>query len=363
VRSPTILTATRNVVSGIVCALVWATVGVTASHAQVGPAPPTCSPFGNEPRDIFPNPVVTTCLGGQRIGPWSDRDGTPRHACLYEPASAASSGPLPLVVYLQPSLFTADTILYTNILDYLDSANLSGDRSRPGFFLLAPEGRFTSHFYPPPDDRGTGWDNWYRQLDPAGVQVGGVFYPPNVDAEAIDHFIAEMTATGKIDTRRIFVTGWSNGAAMAYLYALNRPQVASIAVYTAPNPFRAFNDPCPQTPVTSAPRDDTEIQITNRRVPTMHVHNDCDIAGICPNGLLLRKQLARVGVRFKDIIIDSEMRRVRACLAACGTNPDGDMNPLDNPMGFTVGSQNHARWPNDWTERMLRFFRGHPLRQ
>ena len=67
------------------------------------------------------------------------------------------------------------------------------------------------------------------------------------------------------------------------------------------------------------------------------------------------------GIPFKDVIIDSQMRQVRACLAACGTNPDADMNPLDNPLGFTLGSQNHTRWPNDWTEEMLSFFRGHPL--
>ena len=95
----------------------------------------------------------------------------------------------------------------------------------------------------------------------------------------------------------------------------------------------------------------------------MHVHNACDIAGICPNGLLLRQQLRRVGVSVKDIIIDSQMRQVKACQAACGTNPDGDMNPLDNPLGFTLGSQNHTRWPNDWTEKMLRFLRKHPLRR
>src|SRR6185369_5085580 len=221
----------------------WAALGAAAANAQIGPPPSSCNPFGNEPRQVLPNPLPTTCLGGERIGPWLDPDGTPRHACLYEPASAAASKPLPLVVYLQPSLFTADTIQVTNLLDFLDSANLTGDRSRPGFFLLAPEGRFTNHFYPPPDDRGTGWDNWYRQLEPGGVQVDGVTYPQNVDAAAIDHFIAALTATGRIDMRRIYVTGWSNGAAMAYLYALDRPQVASIAVYTAPNPFRAFNDP------------------------------------------------------------------------------------------------------------------------
>lgn len=340
--------------------LISGALGAPSSHAQIGAPPPACSPFGDPPRQVLPNALVTTCAGGRQIGPWLDPDGTPRHACVYEP-KVAPTEPLPLVVYLHPSLFTADTLLDTNLLPFVDTADLTGDRSRPGFILLAPEGRFTTHFYPTPDDRGTGWDNWYRQLAPSGAQVGGTLFPENVDAATIDHFIETMTATGKIDPRRIYLTGWSNGAAMAYLYALHRPSIAAIAVYTAPNPFQAFDDPCPQTPVAHPPLDDSELQIPNRRLPTMHVHNDCDIAGICPNGELLRSQLVPLHVGVKDIVIDTQMRQVRACLAACGTNPNGDMNPADNPLGFTLGSQNHTRWPSAWTAKMLRFLRAHPL--
>ena len=323
-----------------------------------------CNPFGNAPRSIVPDNTVTSCSGGTTIGPWADGDGTPRHACLYEPSFASAAKPLPLVVYLHPSLFTADTIpSATNLLSFRDSANVSGDPSRPGFILLAPQGRATTHYYPQPDDRGIGWDNWYRQLEPSGGArvVDGVTYPQNVDAATIDHFIAEEVATGKVDTRRIYVTGWSNGAAMGYLYALNRPQIAAAAVYTAPNPFRAFNDPCPQTPAT-LPTSDAQVQIFTRRAWTYHVHNDCDIAGICPNGELLRSQLRPLRVHFTDVIIDADMQRVRVCLDACGTNPDADMNPADNPLGFTVGSRNHTRWPSSWTQSMLNFFRKHRLR-
>jgi dienelactone hydrolase len=324
-----------------------------------------CGPFGNAPRAIVPDTTATTCSPGTTIGPWPDADGTARHACLYEPAAASPAHPLPLVVYLHPSLFTADTIpTATNLLDFLDTANVSGDPARPGFILLAPQGRATTHFYPAPDDRGTGWDNWYRQLDPSGADrfVGGTPYPENVDAATIDHFIDVEVATGKVDPRRIYVTGWSNGAAMGFLYGVNRPRIAAVAVYTAPNPFEAFNDPCPQQPVRRAASSNAELQIFNRRVPTYHVHNDCDIAGICPNGELLRAQLRHARVRLTDVIIDANQLRVNACLDACGTNPDADMNPADNPRGFTEGSQNHTRWPSLWTQSMLDFFRHHRLR-
>jgi hypothetical protein len=33
------------------------------------------------------------------------------------------------------------------------------------------------------------------------------------------------------------------------------------------------------------------------------------------------------------------------------------MSPLDNPRGYTEGSQNHTRWPTAWTQSMLEFFR------
>jgi dienelactone hydrolase len=210
-----------------------------------------------------------------------------------------------------------------------------------------------------PDDQGTGWDNWYRQLDRRrrNVVVDGVTYPQNVDAATIDHFVDEVVATGKVDTRRIYVTGWSNGAAMGVLYGLNRRGIAAAAVYTGPNPFRAFNDPCPQEPVRRRARSDAELRVTNRRLPILHIHNACDIAGICPNGVLLLEQLLAVPVSVTDVIIDGAQQRVATCDPGCGTNPDGDMNFEDNPRGFTEGTQNHARWPTAWTQSMLDFFR------
>jgi poly(3-hydroxybutyrate) depolymerase len=325
----------------------------------------TCSAFGNAPRARVFDTTITTCAGGVTVEPWLDGDGTPRAACLYEPAFASPARPLPLVVYVHPSLFTADTIPFaTNLLELRDTADLTGDPARPGFILLAPQGRATTHFYPSPDDRGTGWDNWYRQLDPSGGPriAGGHLYPQNVDAATIDHFTAAEVATGKVDTNRIYVTGWSNGSAMAVLYALNRPQVAAAAVYSSPNPFGAFDDPCPQAPTFAAPSSTAEVRVFNRRLPLMHVHNDCDIGGICPNGELLRVQLERLRLAVDDVVIDTAQQPVDVCLDACGTNPFADMSPEDNPLGFTVGTANHVRWPLLWTDEMLAFFRDHPLR-
>jgi dienelactone hydrolase len=338
------------------CAILAIGLGATPARAQ------PCNPFGNAPRTMVANVAPTTCVGGVRVGPWTDGEGSPRHACLYAPPWASAARRLPLVVYLHPSLFTADTVPVTNLLPLVGTADVSGDPARRGFILLAPEGRATTHFYPFPDDQGTGWDNWYRQLDPSGATavVDGVAYPQNVDAAAIDHFVDAVVATGAVDTRRIYVTGWSNGAAMGYLYGLSRPSIAAVAVYSSPDPFRAFDDPCPQTPVVGTPAHDGEAQVWNLGVPTLHVHNDCDIAGICPNGVRLAASLLPLGVGVEDVIINALMLRVGACREACGTNPDGDLDPADNPLGYTVGTANHGRWPYAWTQRMLAFFRAHP---
>lgn len=321
----------------------------------------TCNPFGNAPRTMVPDTSALTCLGGTMMPTWADPDGTPRRACLYEPALASAATPLPLVVYIHPSLFTADTLKVPgmNLLDFQNTADLSGDPARPGFIVVAPEGRATNHFYPQPDDQGTGWDNWYRQVERRGrdVVVNGVTYPQNVDAATIDHFIDEEVATGKVDARRIYLVGWSNGSAMAFLYGLNRTRIAAAAVYTGPNPFEAFNDPCPQRPVAHRARSMAEIKLANRRLPIYHVHNACDIAGICPNGELLRAELLGLHARFTDVIIDASQQAVTTCDPGCGTNPNADMSPLDNPRGFTEGTQNHTRWPSAWTDDMLAFLR------
>jgi hypothetical protein len=318
-----------------------------------------CGPFGDPPADLI-KAQTPFCLGGSRLGPWKDSNGTPRYACLYEPGSDAKAGPLPLVVYLHPSLFGTGTIHLTNLLHYQNSLPMESD-GRRGFIVLEPTGRKTTHFYPFPDQKGVGWDNWYRQLNPGGdVKVNGATYKENVDAAAIDHFIAEETATGRVDTRRIYLTGWSNGAAMAYLYGLNRPKVAAIAVYSPPDPFGAFDDRCPQQPVTHPPKEDREIRIFNPLLPNMDIHNNCDAVGLCPNTELLTRQLQAIGMNVDDIILNALGEQVGACMQACGADPTGDAGAVSNPLGWTLGLANHSHWPLTWTRTMLEFLRDHP---
>ncbi len=314
-----------------------------------------CGPFGNPPQTLIAN-EVPNCIGGTRLGPWNDSDGTPRYACLYEPAFASATNKLPMLVWLHPSLVTADSITSTNIQSFQDNFSLSSGTT--GFVLLTPEGRDTTHFYPAPDNEGPGWDNWYRQFSPGTVKVGGVSYPENVDAATIDHFIGVAQATGTVLTDKTFVSGWSNGSAMSYIYALNRRNVNSIAVYSAPDPFQAFNDPCPQTPVEDHPAGVAEILVPNPKIQAYQVHNSCDIAGLCPNSEMIIRQVATIGANPDDDVIINDLKlQVGNCDPLCGIDPDGSSS---NVPGTTLGSLNHIEWPLTWTEPMLSFLATHP---
>jgi hypothetical protein len=315
-----------------------------------------CSPFGDPPANVLES-AAPQCPEGKVLGPWKDTGNTPRYACLYEPPSASPSNQLPLIVFLHPSLYITDVAIELAKLNR--TANLNDDPSRPGFILIAPIGRSITHWYPAPDDKGLGWDNWYRQFATASMTIDGIQYDENADAAAIDHFIGAEVMTGKVDSERIFLSGWSNGAAMAYEYALNRPAVAAIAVYAAPNPFGAFSDRCPQLPVTHAPSDQGQIEISNPRLAAYQIHPDCDIAGLCPNSEKLQRQVQALGASVQDTLVDWKMSPANGCYQQCGTDPNADAK---NQLSLTLGVWLHTHWPFTWDPQMLDYFRMHPRR-
>lgn len=307
---------------------------------------------------------------------FNDADGTPRYACLSVPQNQNACSNLPLVVYIHPSLFTPDTLYTsTDIPELIDSANLSNDPNCPGFILLAPQGRDTKHFYPSPDHQGLGWDNWFRPADPS----------TNVDVATIDHFINKVVELGVTDKSgnavhpdqgRIYLTGWSNGSAMAIYYGQVRPSlIAAIGVYSAPNPYGEFNDPCPlvidfNTP-TAVSLDPDKHKIDGvPATPILHIHNDCDIAGICPGGEALARVLVNSGAEFNDQLVDGALQPAGECLSQDLVVERGcDRNPFYSPteggsagigLDVTAGTVNHTRWPHTWTPHLLHFFQLHP---
>lgn len=325
-----------------------------AKGAEVPPQPATgegCAGiYGNPPSQSAPSvqgslaslyPMELSCpaKGGEYLS-WVDAMDTPREACLQLPAAASAEQPLPLLIFLHGSLFPGDPQTLLAGLDWdLDNADLSGDPARPGFILLEVEGRDKPHHYPFPDDHAWGYDNWYRNFDRQDPEM-------NVDAATVDHFLAEVMGRGIVDAERIYLSGWSNGAAMAVLYGLNTPGIASVAVYSNPDPFRDVEDPCAQEP------------FGNNLLPIMTVHNDCDIVGICSTGaeqMRERMQEGLPGIHYESYILDGSGAEVASCQARCDYSSE-------QPLGLlSEGALRHLIWPQAWNPRFYAFLRENPL--
>ena len=265
---------------------------------------------------------------------FTDSNGEQRSACLLITSLSES---LPLLVWLHPSLFPPLTILDTELVPQAYTANLTGTMNGSlGYHLLIPSGRDTTHVYPKPDDRGLGWDNWYRNYNRSDPTM-------NVDAQAMDYFIDQVVRNftdARVDRARIFMSGWSNGASMALEYALNTPGIAAAAVYSAPDPYRDYKDACAQEP---SPQYFT---------PILDLHNQCDIINICVTGKdFIDKLNSGYANRLtaKIVIIDSFLKLASTCNLGC-TSIVG------------LGGLQHARWPKPYNEKaFFAFFRNHSL--
>lgn len=305
---------------------------------------------GNPPRPItkslqgsfssyFSTSLACVSRGGEVLT-LNDPDGTQRTACLRVPGGTSPMSQRPLVTFLGAARYSGNRQAYASGLDALaDTEYLSGDPTHRGFILLVIEGRDTEHYYPAPADKGTGWDNWYRNLnrnDPA----------LNVDVATIDQFIASVEDRGIVDPRRKYMMGWSNGGAMALLYGMNTRGIAATAVYSSPNPYADQFDPCPQAPFAR-----------NKR-PLATLHNSCDVFGICDSGSVgfnhdVTSTLRRVPLT--SIIIDSQQRRVESCDASCSYDVKA------GGPGARRGAVAHTHWPRQWNDDFMAFLRANPL--
>ncbi len=307
-----------------------------------------CTAYGAPPRPLAPlspdglindalSLLVQVCnnQGGDTLD-WTDSEGTPRHACLITPKAASTSKPLPMLVWLHPTLFGQDSILATGLLDKINSANLSGDASTPGFILLLPLGRNIQQFLPAPLNTGVGWDHWYRNVDRSSPYL-------NVDFATIDHFIAVAKQRGNVVDNRVYVSGWSEGADMGSFYGLNTPGVAATGVYSTTSPFDDPSDPCP-----------TAAFALNNKRPFYLMARACDIGGACPGEQQFLSDL-RSGVLapslVSGVILDSSTKAVNQCNAQCDPG---------TAAGDALGQLEHITWPRQWNDTLLEFMRDNP---
>ncbi len=295
---------------------------------QLGNA--SCDQYGAPPIQTVP-PVTksSTCDDGIELS--FLQGAVTRYACLNYPDQADSQDyKWPLIIYLHGSLTTPES-LYREGKTFFEMRNttrLSGDDNVMGFTILSPEGRI-AHPYTgtgPATGQGYHWDEWYRNTD------------ENLDAQAVDHFLDTVISMGKVDTNRIYVFGWSNGAFMTVLYSTWRSsRISAMGQYAGANPWA--RTPCP-------------IDISyERKVPLFLLRNLCDKLVPCPETNQWIDTLTERNWPFKyhslNTIGDITLRDTCVSLTPC----DG-----------VRGLAEHIRWPKSVPlEIMLEFFRQHPL--
>lgn len=315
----------------------------SAASAPIASLPPaasasaatSCSATTGAPpiRTDQPVSIPLYCADGKLLA--FRQGGVLRFACFNAPVQSrrqpGGGRKWPLLVYLHGSLVTPESLYLEghNLFSLHDTYQLSGDARVQGFFVLSPEGRRATPWPatgPNGPVTGTGfhWDEWYRNA------------AENLDALAIDHFIDEAVATGDIDTSRIYVFGWSNGAYTAMLYANWRgDRIAAIGQFAGADPWS--RTPCP-----------VAVQAT-RRVPLVLLRNLCDLLVPCPTTSSWIDELTAQAWPFESHNLDpaGAITTATECLSPCSE---------------TEGLFDHIRWPDTAAlETLLDFLRLHPL--
>jgi hypothetical protein len=96
-------------------------------------------------------------------------------------------------------------------------------------------------------------------------------------------------------------------------------------------------------------------------VPILHIHNDCDIVGICESGQNMARVFHANGVTVSDDLINTLLQPSAACIPQCDrSSPQFDPNYPGLGLDSTLGTVNHTRWPQTWTAALFHFFQLNP---
>lgn len=304
------------------------------SFVQNGVNSAQCTKYGNPPVSssgsmLNYNKMVKVCqdINGVLLT-FMDSNLQARCACL---RITPSLQPLPLIIWLQPSVSYATSIFQTNFTVETSTAKLTDRINGPfGYHLLLPAARFTKNF-----ECGIieciAWDTWYRNFNRSNTTM-------NVDIQTIDYFINQVLHNMSnlyVDSSRVFLSGWSNGASMALLYALNTPNIAAAAVYSSTNPYQNQNDPCPQT---SNPSQNTSI---------LDLVNQCDSSDICLGGQAF---IADLNNRYGNQLT-AKFITINGYL-----NPIPTSTPICTNCSQATGLLNHMRWPVNLNDQIFYAF-------
>lgn len=351
--------------------------GLSAPLPQCAqPAPCTNLALELPPDPIVTPEVVPACRTSDSSAPffddglpleWAGPDGFTRYACLYRPPAASPMNPRPLVVFLHGGGAgeAGDVYDHTSLRQKAETFHLAPDPLRYGFFLLSVQGR--SLHYPTDYPRdGHHHDFYYRDLASPSA---------NPDVANLDRLLDGLVAEGSVDTRRIYVTGWSNGGFFGQMYGIARHaaptpggnRVAAVAVFSAADPFHNINhgqnpscqlDPYPRSalPIFLVSRACDVVACDEAQAEALRTAGQAVEPGhvVAPWMEDLKHKVGDANATW--ILVDGSGREVSSCTPAA----------LCVPL---LAVLNHLRWPNgvadgsgiDHEATMLGFLRDHPL--
>ncbi len=296
-----------------------------------------------------------------------DGPGAPvRYACLYEPPDAGPDARRPLVIFLHGggAGMADDLYNHTSLRSKAPAFDLTGDPARPGFVLVSVQGRNLRYPTAAPRD-GHHHDFYFRDLASPSS---------NPDIAFLDRLIDGLVASGSVDSRRIYLTGWSNGAFFAQLYGIARHErptpggnrVASVAVFSGADPFAGIRqDEAPSCELVPYP---------TSRLPIFLIGRACDLVAcdrqqqeawdlpLPPNpGQIVSEWVEDLATKVVDPNVERVIVDGRGVVTDHCTPP-----PY---CTLSVATLNHLRWPDgvadgsglDHEVEMLRFLRNHPL--
>ena len=283
---------------------------------------------------------------------WKDPvNGQQRAACVFKSPAASPSSRRPLMIFLHGSGGSAQAI-YDNTLLRSKAASFDlGDG--PGFILAADQGR-----------------NLAASIKGRQASARHEFYDRNFatspDVRNLDLLIDTLVSEGGVDPRRIYLTGWSNGAFFSQLYALIRHQtptpggnrIAAVAVFDGADPLEAPTSETPSCAYRPYPRSSLPVFIAHRACSIV----PCDAAQAgkkAPPGFdvrgwlgLLRGTIGATDVT--ELLLDHGGSSVSSCSRFC-TGIQAILDHLRWPDGIADGSD------IDREPEMLRYLAAHPL--
>ncbi len=308
---------------------------------------------------------------------WVDQDGLTRYHCEYRPPGTSTTSKRPLLIVVHGSGGYAYSVYDTQSWrGKAPTYDLSGDVNRPGFILVAPQAR-NLHWPSATAQDGSKHDTFFRDLGSPSQ---------NRDIAYYDRLIDTLVDEGVVDPDRIYMTGWSNGARFAAMYAIARQnsptpgipeeniaggnQIAAVVNYSGGDPFmNTTTTEMPTCQLATYPTSDVPIMMFSRNcdVVACSVAQDDDFrtnenVDTAP-GNIASAWINTLGTTIQNPNVEWHLLSRRGELV--------DPKVCEGPGLCSVarGLVNHTTWPDgvrdlaniDHEPTMLDFLRANPL--